>query len=84
MKIQRLSAITMNERTVSGLQLTRVVPPSFSVPFTGSAGGLAFFMSPKCALRKMLGGARASQKCITGKGEEKHGKRKISQKNHTS
>ena len=50
MKIQRLSAITVNERTVSGLQLTRVVPPSFSVPFAGSAGGLAFFCFQQDAL----------------------------------
>ena len=34
MKIQRSTGVNgVNERTAKGLQLTRVVPPSISVPF---------------------------------------------------
>ena len=43
MKIQRGTGVNgVNERTAKGLQLTRVVPPSFSVPFW-EAKGPAFF-----------------------------------------
>ena len=36
MKVQRITGVNgENERAAKGLQLTRVVPPSISVPFLG-------------------------------------------------
>ena len=60
MKIQRLSAIAINERTVSGLQLTRVVPPSFSVPFSGDVRLGFFFVKNNTFPDIFECGARAS------------------------
>ena len=45
MKIQRTPALeVIKERTANGLQLTRVVPPNFSVPFKG-VNSPAFFIT---------------------------------------
>lgn len=48
MKIQRITGVNgENERTAKGLQLTRVVPPSFSVPLGNRDVG-RFFMHSYC------------------------------------
>lgn len=82
MKVQRLPALMANERTANGLQLTRVVPPSFSVPFSGGVRlGFFFVKIIRFPIYLSVGqGSRQNKK----KGEEKHGKGKIGKKYHTS
>lgn len=68
MKMQRdVSVNGDKERTAKGSQLTRVVPPSFSVPFIvmGVEGAVFFY-----AHRDFW------QEDVKRKGEEKHGKGK--------
>ena len=76
MKMQRdVSVNGDKERTAKGSQLTRVVPPSFSVPFIvmGVEGAVFFY-----AHRDFW------QEDVKRKGEEKHGKGKVSKKYPTS
>ena len=79
MKVQRTPALeVIKERTANGLQLTRVVPPNFSVPFEG-VNSPAFFIAEKTPI-SLESGARALQE---RKRRKKNGKeRKISQKYH--
>ena len=60
MKVQRLPALMANERTANGLQLTRVVPPSFSVPFSGDVRLGFFFVKNNTFPDIFECGARAS------------------------
>lgn len=49
MKIQRITGVNgENERTAKGLQLTRVVPPSFSVPLWESRCWAFFYAQLLC------------------------------------
>ena len=60
MKIQRTPALeVIKERTANGLQLTRVVPPNFSVPFEG-VNSPAFFIAENAPI-SLERGARALQ-----------------------
>ena len=60
MKVQRITGVNgENERAAKGLQLTRVVPPNFSVPFKG-VNSPAFFIAENAPI-SLERGARALQ-----------------------
>jgi hypothetical protein len=63
MKIQRITGVNgENERAAKGLQLTRVVPPNFSVPFGESKCSAFLFLNQKFRFQELNIGARALAK----------------------